>query len=443
MKNYKTLLVIILLTSFINYGFAQKNKLFLAESEKVETIKAIGDIINENYIFPEVSDKIIHFINSKLREGKYKLIKDPNEFADILTSDIQSFNNDIHLRVLFEPERIAEEEITISAEDSLKFEQKYIASLKKNNYYFKEIKILEGNIGYLDLRTFRDPKYAGETAISAMNFLSNSDAIIIDLRNNGGGTPKMVQLIASYFFSNEVVLLNSVYKRKENITKQFWTLPYVSGKRMPNVPLYILTSGSTFSAAEEFCYDLQSLKRAIIIGETTGGGAHSGGRIKATDKYNVWTPTGRSINPVTNTNWEGTGVEPHIRTSAQEAFLTAHIKALDSLRNANEDINIKKYYEWHLQSLKAQKNPFKIDLSTLKAYTGNFGIRTISIVDGKLYYQRKSSRKYTLTPISEDTFMIDEKPHFRIQFLFENNKVVAIKGLKEDGSSNKYKIDKE
>lgn len=440
MIKHKTLLVLMLLISSINWGFAQKNNLKLSDSEKTETIKAIGNIINENYIFPEVSDKIIHLINSNLKSGQYESIKEHDEFANILTTDIQSFNNDIHLRVFFEPDRIAEEEIAISAEDSLMFEQKYVASLKKNNYYFKEIKILEGNIGYLDLRTFRDPKYAGETAISAMNFLSNSDAIIIDLRNNGGGTPKMVQLIASYFFSNEAVHLNSVYKRKENITKQFWTLPYVSGKRMPNVPLYILTSGSTFSAAEEFCYDLQSLKRAFLIGETTGGGAHSGGRIKATDNFNIWTPTGRSINPITNANWEGTGVEPHIKTSAQDAFLTAHIKALDSLRSGNNDV--KEYYEWHLQSLKAKKDPLNVDLKTLKTYTGKFGIRTISLEDGKLYYQRKSSMKYALTPISNDTFMIEGKTYFRIQFLFENNKVVAINGLKEDGSSHKYTMDK-
>lgn len=439
---HKTILTIALLIGAINLGSAQKNKALLIDSEKVETIKAIGNIINENYIFPEVSEKIIHLLNGKLKNGEYESIKDPHEFAEVLTSDIQSFNHDIHLRVLFEPERIAEEGIAISTEDSLKLEQKYISTLKKNNYYFKETKILEGNIGYLDLRTFRDPKYAGATAVSAMTFLSNSDAIIIDLRNNGGGTPKMVQLIASYFFSNEAVHLNSVYKRKENITKQFWTLPHVTGKRMPDIPLYILTSRSTFSAAEEFCYDLQNLNRAIIIGETTGGGAHPGGRIKATDKYNVWTPTGRAINPVTNTNWEGVGVKPHIKTSAQEAFLTAHIKALDSLKNVNKDKNTKKYYEWHLKSLNAKKNPVNVDLSTLKTYTGNFGMRTISVEDGKLYYQRKNSMKYALIPIGNDTFMMEEKSHFRIQFLFKNNKVHAINTLKEDGSSHRYEINK-
>ena len=440
MKNNKILLIIILLISFNNYSFAQNNELLLTDSEKIETIKAVSKVINENYIFPEVSDKIIQLLNSKLSDDQYASVKDPNEFASVLTLDIQSFNHDKHLRVLFEPKRIAEENIVISTEDSLKLEQKYQAIFRRNNYYFKETRILEGNIGYLDLRKFKDPKHAGETAISAMTFLSNSDAIIIDLRNNGGGTPKMVQLIASYFFSNEAVHLNSVYKRKENLTKQFWTLPYVQGKRMPDVPLYILTSSRTFSAAEEFCYDLQSLKRAIIVGETTGGGAHPGGRIKATDQYNVWTPTGRAINPITNTNWEGVGVRPHIKIPAQEALLTAHIKALDSLKNGN--INMKNYYDWHLESLQARKSPLNMDESTLIPYTGNYGIRTIGLEDGKLYYQIRNSMKYGLIPISKDTFMIEELFHLRIQFLFENNKVIAIKSLNENGTSRKYNIDK-
>lgn len=439
MKNHKILLIIVLLINFYNYSFAQQKELILTDSEKIKTIKGVSKVINENYIFPEVSDKIIQLLNSKLNDDQYVSIKDPNEFANVLTSDIQSFNHDKHLRVLFEPKKIAEEKIAISTEDSLKLEQRDQAIFRQNNYYFKETKILQGNVGYLDLRKFKDPKYAGETAISAMTFLSNSDAIIIDLRNNGGGTPKMVQLIASYFFSSEAVHLNSVYKRKENLTKQFWTLPYVQGKRMPDVPLYILTSSRTFSAAEEFCYDLQSLKRAIIVGETTGGGAHPGGRIKATDHYNVWTPTGRAINPITNTNWEGVGVRPHIKISAEEALLTAHMKALDSLKNGN--ITMKKYYDWHLESLKAKKSPLNIDASTLKTYTGNFGIRTIGIEDGKLYYQIRNSMKYALIPMTKDIFMIEELFNLRIQFLFENNKVIAIKTLNENGTSRKYKID--
>jgi C-terminal processing protease CtpA/Prc len=312
-----------------------------------KSINAVKKILIENYIFPEVSKKINNLLDTNFKKGNYKKIVDPKKFAKKLTKDVQSFNDDKHLRVLFEPKRIAERKVVVSAKDSILFEKKHIENLKKKNYYFEEIKILEGNIGYLNLKKFRDPYYAGKATVAAMNFLSNTDAIIIDLRQNGGGTPKMVQLISSYFFGSEVVLLNTVFKRKENIIKQFWTLPYVPGKKMPNVPLYILTSSRTFSAAEEFSYNLQNLKRALIIGETTGGGAHPGGRINATEKYNVWTPTARSISPITKTNWENVGVIPDIKTTKEKAFKTAYVKALRSLKN-NSTQN-KKWYEEIIQ----------------------------------------------------------------------------------------------
>lgn len=336
--------IIIVFAITLNYNTYSQTPVSQLTGEDIEeTISSVKKILNENYVFPEIAEKIIFLLETNQEKNKYDAIKDPSIFAEILTRDIQSFNSDRHLRVLFEPERIAKQKITISAEDNDKSEQEYMLHLKRNNYYFNEVKILEGNIGYLDLRKFRDPKYAGKTAISAMNFLGNSDAIIIDLRNNGGGTPKMVQFISTYFFNNEVVHLNSVYKRKEDILKQFWTLPYVPGKRMANIPLYILTSTRTFSAAEEFSYNLQSLKRATIVGEITGGGAHPGGRITANERYNVWTPTARSINPITKTNWENIGVIPDIKTKEEDALKTAHLRALDSLKNNNT--NAINYYD--------------------------------------------------------------------------------------------------
>ena len=344
MKKY---LLILFVSCICTTTLAQNSAKVLTVADKKETINAVKKILIENYIFSEVSKKINNLLDTNFKKGNYKKIVDPKKFAKKLTKDVQSFNDDKHLRVLFEPKRITERKVVVSAKDSILFEKKHIENLKKKNYYFEEIKILEGNIGYLNLKKFRDPYYAGKATVAAMNFLSNTDAIIIDLRQNGGGTPKMVQLISSYFFGSEVVLLNTVFKRKENIIKQFWTLPYVPGKKMPNVPLYILTSSRTFSAAEEFSYNLQNLKRALIIGETTGGGAHPGGRINATEKYNVWTPTARSISPITKTNWENVGVIPDIKTTKEKAFKTAYVKALRSLKN-NSTQN-KKWYEEIIQ----------------------------------------------------------------------------------------------
>ena len=172
---------------------------------------------------------------------------------------------------------------------------------------------------------------AGETATAAMSFVANTDALIIDLRENGGGSPDMVALVCSYLFGAHPVHLNDLYFRPENSTHQWWTLPYVPGQRYENKPVYVLTSKRTFSAAEEFTYNLKSLKRATIVGETTGGGAHPGGPRRINEHFTMFLPSGRAINPVTKTNWEGTGVAPDVSVSAEKALNTAYLAALKTI----------------------------------------------------------------------------------------------------------------
>ena len=234
------------------------------------------------------------------------------------------------------PKELKKQEMAVSEADSLKNVIERKNWLKSINYGFQEVKILEGNIGYLDLRRFSNPEDAGGTADAIIEFLRNTNAIIIDIRRNGGGTPKMVQWIISYFMEGETFLLNTFYKRQGDFKKQFWTIPHPNNKRLPKTKLYILTSKRTFSAAEEFAYDLKHLKRATIIGEQTGGGAHPGGRIMASLNYNVWTPTARAINPITKTNWEGIGVVPDIKINADDALDIAYIKSLEDLKQEKD-----------------------------------------------------------------------------------------------------------
>lgn len=179
---------------------------------------------------------------------------------------------------------------------------------------------------HLKLRCFADAGAAGATAIAAMNFLGGSDALIFDLRANGGGTPSMISSCSSYLF--EPTHLNSFYIRKEDETKQFWTQAYVPGPRLAKVPVFVLTSSRTFSGAEEFSYNLKNTKRGTIVGETTGGGAHPvrGYKVEGYD-VTVAVPFGRAINPISGTNWEGKGVEPDIAVPADQALDVAYAKA--------------------------------------------------------------------------------------------------------------------
>lgn len=283
-----------------------------------------------------------------------------------------------------------------------------------------------------------DPKYAGETAVAAMNFLSSTDALIVDLRSNGGGKPEMIQLITSYFFSPEPVHLNSFYDRPTDAYTQTWTLPYVPGLQRPDVDLYLLTSSYTFSAAEEFCYNLKNLERAILIGETTGGGAHPTGSVIVTDKFFVRVPMGRAINPTTDTNWEGVGVTPHIEVSSNQALVTAQIKALENLgESANDSAGIQ-FYNWIAKGLYATRKPVKIADSVLKSYVGKYGSGNIAITfeNGDLYYQRDND-KYPLIPISEDEFVLGGRlSWFRINFLKDEDKVIALNRYWMNGDIN-------
>jgi C-terminal processing protease CtpA/Prc len=171
-----------------------------------------------------------------------------------------------------------------------------------------------------------------------MNFLAHSDALIFDLRESaGGGDPSTVVFLSSYLFGSEPAHLNDLYWREGNRTHQYWTLTYVPGRRYVGKPVYILTSKRTFSAGEEFAYNLQALKRATIIGETTGGGANPGDEFRINDHFEVFVPTGRAINPVTKTNWEGTGVRPDIEAPKAQALKTAHLAALRTLLEATTD----------------------------------------------------------------------------------------------------------
>jgi len=207
---------------------------------------------------------------------------------------------------------------------------RYRSAMGRTNCTFEAIKILPGKVAYLKFDEFPALSVCRKTVMAAMNRAHEASSIIFDLRDNGGGDPKMVQFISSYLF-DEPTHLNDMYNRKEDSTTQYWTLPYVPGKRFAGKPVFVLTSTRTFSGAEEFTYNLKNLKRATIIGETTGGGAHpvSGHRID--DHFMIGVPFARAVNPISKTNWEGTGVEPDIKVPADQALDVAKEKAAEQI----------------------------------------------------------------------------------------------------------------
>ncbi len=298
----------------------------LGRQHQAELINDISQGLREIYVFPAVAAEMEALLQRRFEGGDYDGLGSLAEFTGQLTEDLQSISHDLHLRV--RPHAAWGEE---GRRDAAEESRQQREQARLTNYGFYRVERLSGNIGYLDLRSFHDAELAGATAVAAMNFLANSSALIIDLRQNGGGSPSMIQLISSYFFE-ERKHLNTFYYRRANSYEEFWTHSKVQGPKMVGAPLYILTSGRTFSAAEEFTYNLKHMKRATIIGETTGGGAHPVDFLISDmgDGFyaSISMPFGRAINPITETNWEGTGVKPHIEVPAADALDHAHREAL-------------------------------------------------------------------------------------------------------------------
>jgi retinol-binding protein 3 len=214
-------------------------------------------------------------------------------------------------------------------------------NMKRINFAFERVERLPGNIGYIKLNNFLAPELGAETVAAAFGFVANTDALIFDLRDNGGGDPEMVALISSYLFGDKAVHLNSLYWREGGRTEDFFTKPTVIGKKYGDRDVYVLTSQRTFSAGEEFTNNLKVLKRATIVGETTGGGANPGGVFRLSEHFGIFVPTGRAVNPITKTNWEGTGVEPDVKVAKELALKTAYLAALNKSLEKTKNENLK------------------------------------------------------------------------------------------------------
>jgi hypothetical protein len=286
---------------------------------RVRVIDGVIAQLNESYVSPEAAKKMEEAVRARQKRGEYDSVTEGDVFATMLTGNLREVSHDLHLRVDFSPVPFPK---TPPGPDNPEAAAQYRKQMERMNCGFEKLEILSGNVGYLKFNMFADPEICGPTAVASMNFLANVNAIIFDLRDNGGGDPTMVAFVSSYLFSKPTHL-NDLWERKAGSTEQYWTLPYVPGKRLDDTPAYVLTSKRTFSGAEEFTYNLQNLKRATIVGETTGGGAHpvSGKRID--DRFMIGVPFAKAINPISKTNWEGTGVEPDVKVPAADALSTA------------------------------------------------------------------------------------------------------------------------
>ena len=280
----------------------------LDAAERAAVVNAAIEELEKSYVFPEIAARMGADLRRRERAGEYASLEGAGDFARKLTTDLQAVSRDRHLRVFEGAPAAGPRPYAPPA-----------------NHGFEKVERLPGNVGYVEVRSFlagAGPAVVEATA-EAMSALADADALIVDLRRNGGGSPHMVALVSSYLFDGRVHL-NSLYWREGDRTDEFWTSDEVRGKRFGQAkPVYVLTSERTFSGAEEFTYNLKNLKRATIVGERTGGGAHPGAVRKLSERFSMFVPTGRAVSPITGTNWEGTGVAPDVEVPADQALQKA------------------------------------------------------------------------------------------------------------------------
>ena len=411
----------------------------LTPEERAAIIDTTSKLYSREYVFPDVGNQMAEHIRKQFQEGKYDSLATLQELTSRLTEELRSISHDGHVSVRTLPPGAAEAADNDSARDAAQ-EAQELEYDRYNNFGFEKIERLKGNVGYIKLDEFASAEKAGATAIAAMNFVGYCDALIFDLRENGGGWPSMIQLITSYLYESPQHL-NSFERRGEDTPQQFWTQAYVLGPRLSDVPVYVLTSGGTYSGAEEFSYNLQNMKRATIIGETTGGGAHD------TDMYDLYdfgievrVPHARAVNPISGTNWEGTGVKPDIECPAAEALDVAYVEALKKLKSRARNSAHESALDWAIEGVEMRLNPVTLSRRELKVYVGTYGPRTIILKGDTLYYQREDRPKYKMIPISKHRFALEALDIIRFEFVPDSNgRMSEIIGHYAGGYTDRHK----
>ena len=325
---------------------AAQSSMTVDQATRAEVLDALVKELNAKYVFPDVAKKLEKTLRATQKAGRYDAITTPQQLADQLTEDLRRASGDMHLHVRFSEQAVPVQDASAKPDpqEQARAEVEAQEFFKHINYGVEKVERLPGNVGYIDLRGFTPARYSGQAYSAAMTLLNGTDALIIDLRKNRGGDPNAVALLASYFFDGRTQL-SDIVKREGGTDRlqQMSTSDFVHGPRYASgKDVFILTSKDTFSAGEDFSYSMQVLKRVKVIGEVTGGGAHPGNMERLHAHFLAFIPFGRSLNPITKTDWEGVGVVPDVKVSAADALKAAHLLLLEKLAATQAEPAMKK-----------------------------------------------------------------------------------------------------
>ncbi|HET9177859.1 MAG TPA: S41 family peptidase [Terriglobia bacterium] len=278
-------------------------------------IEAVAANLREHYIHPDLADKVAQALAAHQKAGDYGSITDGAAFAALLTKQLRDTSRDMGLEVVYSRLPLRDRPMGPNAERLAQYRR----ALEESNCNFEKIEVLPHSIGYLKLNSFPDPSICSSEAKAALASLNDAKAIIFDLRDNHGGYPRMVMLIAAYLFDHPEYM----YNPRENTTDRSWTQSPVPGNKLADKSIYVLTSARTFSGAEHFSYNLKMLKRAILVGETTGGATDVGTFHRIDEHFGMGIRETRAINPYSEPDWAVVGVRPNVKVRPEDALQVA------------------------------------------------------------------------------------------------------------------------
>jgi hypothetical protein len=286
-------------------------------------------LILANYLDLDAAERAVADVRERASRGEYSSLTSPARLAELLGRDLAEATGDRHVQVKFGAGRVPDP--LASADETAAELEQLRRDAEAERFGIGETRVLTGNVGYLPFNRFFRAELAGDALAAAMQSLATTDALIVDLRESRGGDPVMVVLAASWFFDGRPRHWNDIVRRFDGTTTQFWTAAWLPGPRYVGKPIYVLTAQRTFSAPESFAYELQQTGRATIVGEGTGGGAHSGSWFPIDDRFALFIPLSRYVSAVSGGDWEGTGVKPDVECAAVGALECAHRLALERL----------------------------------------------------------------------------------------------------------------
>ena len=408
-----------------NTVMAQTPEPTLDAAKREEIVNDLASKLISDYAVEETGSKMAAALREKLESNAYDNVTSVNEFARILMEDLRAVSHDKHLRMMFSARPLPKAAPGPPPPAA-------IERMRKMNGAINKLEILDGNIGYMRVNGVPVLAASKDAISAAFAFLHNTDALILDNRGNGGGDPNTVAWYMSYLSEGAPYVVNTFHHRKENRVEEFKTTDLGELSYGAKKPVYVLTSPNTFSGGEELTYNIQVSKRGVIVGAVTGGGANPTTMVQLVHQFQASIPFGYAVNPITGSNWEGTGVKPDVEVPPEQALTEAHLLAVNQLRKDLSDPMSKASLDAIAMKIEIGRSTAQGEESAIEqeqiigTYTSTLPIPPLTIVarDGSLYLIVPGNPEARLVSVGPNRYKLDGLPgDFFSNFIIKEGKV--------------------